>query len=440
MKKKWLGLLCCCALCFGSCSYTGASVDSLLRPPRLNEEQNAIYTALTRELQTEDIKLVYPQKGDYRSAFTIVNLDDEPTNEAVVFYQASSSSAIRANLLDQRDNQWISLYDMALEGTQIEDIDVLNVGIGVPMLALGLNFVSDGSNLLRLFAFRDGVLENITSYSYQVKAVGDFTEDGVDDLLIIGIAESEVAPQAKLITYGTGGFIETASVYINPNITQYSNVALGYLPSGKAAVYLDAYTGTDSMTTEILSFQQQAGGAYQVVNLTSGKGHVPNATDRPATGATCYDWGNDGVIEAPGLILLPGYLEGSANTAYLTDWYIYYEDDGFTYYKSSYVNNVLGYALDFPESWIGRVSVQQTSEENELLFFEYREGGGEPLKTELLYIKVAKKSDWENGLYADYELIQAQGQIVYLAKIPKDTGASLRVTLTQVKKEFSLYK
>ena len=97
--------------------------------------------------------------------------------------------------------------------------------------------------------------------------------------------------------------------------------------------------------------------------------------------------------------------------------------------------------LDFPERWVGEVSIRRTVRANETLFYEYQ-GGDSPVKSELLYILMAKRSDWEAGEFPDYELIDSAGggQIVYLAKIPEQEEYNpLAVNLTEVKKNFNRY-
>ena len=82
MKKRLAGLLTCAVLLCG-CS-AGISVENLLTAPKLNAEQTAIYQALTNSVGG-GVKLRYPKSGDYRSAFILKNIDDEPGVEALVF-------------------------------------------------------------------------------------------------------------------------------------------------------------------------------------------------------------------------------------------------------------------------------------------------------------------------------------------------------------------
>ena len=120
---------------------------------------------------------------------------------------------------------------------------------------------------------------------------------------------------------------------------------------------------------------------------------------------------------------------------YLTDWY-HFTDTQYELKNSSYVNTSLNYLLTFPQNWVGKVSARKTSAENEMMFYEYSLEKA-PKETALLYLRVATRSDWISKKIPDgYELIDIEGQIVYLAKIT-DTDSSLKMTITQVKEYFS---
>lgn len=423
------------ALALTSCALPQTSVDSLLTPPRLNEEQNEIYAALVRETG-DDIKLLYPQRGDNRSAILVTNLDAEVTSEAVAFYQSTAanvSASIHMAVLDKQDGRWRSVHDLSLEGLQVEDVSVIRAESS-PLLAVGLAYTSENASLLKVFRFNGSTMDETYSESYQVKAFGDMSSNDQDDIVLVSVGTEENPSSAKLITYENGRFREKSQVALDPSITRYARMTSGYLKNGRRVMYLDGYRGS-AMTTEILGY----GDSDSLQNLTySPAGPKKYPVDRPAA-IFCYDTNGDSVLEIPGLTLLPGYSEEVAGAVYLTDWYNFLEGD-YQKLKSSYVNSAQGYMLDFPEKWVGKVSVRMSGRSNEMLFYEY--GSEEkPVKSELLYIQMAKRSDWEAGKYKGYEVIESSGggQILYLAKIPEDAEYPLRITMAEVKRNFSRY-
>lgn len=84
MKRKILTLALSTALVLSGCSYGQTGIESLLKPPKLSDQQNEIYTALQASIG-KNITLKYPRTGDFTSAFLIANIDEESTQEAIVF-------------------------------------------------------------------------------------------------------------------------------------------------------------------------------------------------------------------------------------------------------------------------------------------------------------------------------------------------------------------
>ena len=88
------GLMASVCLIAVLCGCSGSfSAGELLASPRLTDEQNEIYNALTASAGRVDLR--YPHTGEYRSAFVIHNIDGEPTDEAIVFYEQSKSEAAK---------------------------------------------------------------------------------------------------------------------------------------------------------------------------------------------------------------------------------------------------------------------------------------------------------------------------------------------------------
>ena len=68
------------------CSAVNFGVEGLFSAPKLTKQQSEIHEALIQSVGS-DITLKYPQNGDNRSAYVIDNIDNEPGEEALVFYE-----------------------------------------------------------------------------------------------------------------------------------------------------------------------------------------------------------------------------------------------------------------------------------------------------------------------------------------------------------------
>lgn len=107
------------------CGCSGASIENLLTAPKLTQEQSKIYQALINSTGSS-VRLKYPRGGEFRSAFVLQNIDDEPGDEALVFYESQSvqsgESALRLKVLDQYDGEWQAVYDLACVGSEVDSI------------------------------------------------------------------------------------------------------------------------------------------------------------------------------------------------------------------------------------------------------------------------------------------------------------------------------
>ncbi|MBQ7981107.1 MAG: hypothetical protein IJ305_05805 [Oscillospiraceae bacterium] len=173
------------AFALSGCS--SASVDTLLTPPKLSEEQSAVYDALVKSVGG-DIRLQFPRSGDYRSAFVFADIDDEPDNEAIVFYEkageAQGGANIRVNIIDRRDGKWTSVYDHAGMGTEIDRIIFSDIGSKQKSIIIGYTLLSGEKNV-RIYSYGNSMLIPEYSDNYSTMFVSDLERDGTDELILI---------------------------------------------------------------------------------------------------------------------------------------------------------------------------------------------------------------------------------------------------------------
>ena len=95
------------------------------------EEQQQIYLAL-QDAVGSGITLQYPRAGANLSAFTVVDLDGDGEDEALVFYKKTNLAAVenglRLSVLDQVKGKWMSVCDRPADGTEVERIVVSAMG------------------------------------------------------------------------------------------------------------------------------------------------------------------------------------------------------------------------------------------------------------------------------------------------------------------------
>ena len=177
----------------GCTSFVG--VEGLLSPPQLQGDQKEIYDALQKSISGE-IQLLYPRKGEYKSAIIMLNIDEEESSEAIAFYKytgtqsgSSVGMSIRLNVLDRRNDKWISVYDMGVEADEVEKVQLLTVNEQI-YLTVGYNRTAVSEKLLEIYRFENNILSVREEFSALNYEVCDLDEDGSDEIMrIVAVAQ-----------------------------------------------------------------------------------------------------------------------------------------------------------------------------------------------------------------------------------------------------------
>lgn len=435
MKKLYGALLAVCASALAGCSF-GGSADSLLSPPKLSEEQTAVYNALIKSVG-KDVRLQYPRSGDYRSAFVFANIDDEPDNEAVVFYEKAGETEgggnVRVNVIDRRGGKWTSVYDHAGAGTGIDRIMFSDLGeSGGQKVIIGYTLLSGEKNV-QVYRYSDGLLDPKYSDTYSTMFISDLERNGSDKLILIRpgnqlrkASVSEIAAASE-----DGEISEISTVNINDSATEFVNIAAGYVGTETPAIFIDGLSGGQLTTEIIYSVDGQLRNP-----LYLGEAGLIEKTKRPA-GYPCADVDLDGIIEIPTMSLFPGYSENSSGTKlYSTDWNIL---DNYSIVKkySSFYNVGEGYCFIFPSRWDGVVTAKVDASTGEIFFCKFKTDLLNS-STELLRIAVVSDGETPAMLNDGYIVLKSSNKINYLVKFPDISDEPLVLTGTEISNSFYL--
>ncbi|MDE7279391.1 MAG: hypothetical protein K2N26_06660, partial [Oscillospiraceae bacterium] len=353
-KTKFILVSALCAVFMSGCSL-GGSVDSLLSPPKLSEEQNAVYDALIRSAG-KDIRLKYPRSGEYRSAFVFADIDGEPDREAVVFYEKAAETEgggnVRINIIDRRGGKWTSVYDHAGAGTGIDRILFSELGeSGRQNVIIGYTLLS-GERSVQIYSYSDGLLTTEYSDTYSTMFTADLERNGKNELILVrpGNQLRKASLSSVSSDPESGEIIETSSVALDDSATEFVSVAAGYVGKETPAIFIDGLSGGQLTTEIIYSVDGQLRNP-----LYLGESGLIEKTRRPS-GYPCTDIDLDGVIEIPTLTLFPGYFEDSSGTKlYSTDWNVF-DNYSITKKYSSFYNVSEGYCFILPSRWDGVVT------------------------------------------------------------------------------------
>lgn len=407
----------CVTAALTGCTF-GASIDTLMSPPKLGLEQEQIYTKLTDSLGTTNISLKYPKSGKYLSAFIIEDIDDDGGNEAIVFYERNNHAAdenpLRISILDNYGGEWNSVVDDVAVGSEIEKVIISKLGSNDRVnIIIGTSLINRSEKNVSIYTYADGVLKAPDfSKSYSYMDVADLDMDGENEFLrIVGTSNNDAAA-AEAYKLDEEGIYHKLAQPLSGNFTDFDSISYGMVGNRKG-LYIDAVSGAGAIQSDIVYMDDN--GMKKVFQTPEESAE----TIRP-TGCTSFDVDGDGKPEIPLQHTAPGYGDSpEGEQLRLTDWMQVTDDYRLEKRYTSYYSVNNGYIFIFPEKWEGKVSVERDIVNDEIVFRKYDEG---KMGRELLRIFCAEdEPSREDRISIGYMLMHTKGDSAYLAYIPPDT-------------------
>lgn len=439
---------CCCALSLltlrlPACGFS-ASVESMLSPPRLTVEQEQIYQALQTAAGSQ-ISLKYPKSGELLSAFIVEDLDDDGSDEAIVFYEAGRTgedeNPLRICLLDQRTGGWRAVTEYPAAGAEIERVETAKLGSNPRTnLILRYSIVDGAEHAAEVFHYADGTLISSLSVPYSMMALRDLDGNGTMELLCASSAKAPAAASASVYELDENGSYVQAQITLPDTFLDVSRLFYGDLPGSRGigtipAIYMDGTTGATSVQTVVLTY---SGSKLSLLYADSGD-RFPNTVR--AGGYQTMDIDGDGEAEIPVNTMFYGYSNAEAAETpqiSMTNWYVC-RGGLLMREHSSYESVQDGYVFVYPRRWERKVTAVQENEE--IVFYAFDTGttndNGTPVLTEpLLRLAVVSDPIAADAMQAEgYQLLRRQGSVYYLGAISQ---SSRSLTLTESELLFAM--
>lgn len=448
MKKRAAVLVIALLLLFPfcGCDVLTTDISKLISPPQMSQQQAQIYKAMKNSaLIDDDIVLKYPRSGSQRSAIIVQDIDEEPTEEALVFFQNSVETAaegmgLSVCLLDQEDDEWKAKWTLPLQGEDVEQVTFFTSKRNEKFVIVGYSVEGNAQFSYQILSYSEGELSKVYDGFYQVLDVYDLDQDGESEIITVAQAESEnskvtvdsnlpIKTVASMIQYQDGEFRRTHQTTMSDKVTQYVKITKNQNSFDQPALFLDEQVGTSTYATEILIFKNDA--LCNLIYPTPGLYDQTMRTQVPY----CYDINQDGMIEIPNTSFMRGYSSSSENPMYVTWWY-QIQDNAMKQTVPAYVNYPQGFGFILPENWVDNVSAKSVMESDEILFFVYHESVDND-QEQLLSLKIDTLANIQsNGIPEGYFKIMEIGQVVFLAHIPENSDPEYRITEQQVKDNF----
>ena len=307
MKRKYVLPVLSVLLIFGLCSCSAriATVDELMRPPRLSGENSGIQEAFERATQNKSVQIKTPTSGAYRSAYVLYDFDGDDTQEAITFYRdTEDETTAYMHVLDFNGTRWESVADIKGKGSEVYEIDFCDMnGDGRQEIVVCWSlFESTGGRVLTVYTPR----VNETTVSLRELAQEPFTQmlpmdvnaDGRDEIFLMLITTEFGANRTvgRLLAMDDEfGIYAMDSLELVPALSVLSLQAAN-MQEGTAVVYADCVLNESIAVTEVV-YWDTASHCLRAPLTEDNRALVPQ-TARSAS-LSCMDVDADGVPEIP---------------------------------------------------------------------------------------------------------------------------------------------
>ena len=367
MKRLVLVLL--PLLLFCGCSL---SVEEFLSPPRLDEEQTAIYDALKLS-KGGDVNLKYPMSGQYRSAFVVQNIDDEESNEAIVFYETSNvtdeGSSLRLNFLDRRDGKWVSVYDFAALGSEVERVQFADLGDGGVSIIVTYPIQNSSDRATSIFRYEDDTPSEVYKSRHVYMSLIDIDEDGANEVFMVNSDSASGSATVNLLGWEEDSFSVLSSVPLSADFVSCRNIQLGNATSsGRKGIFIDYSLSDGSVSTDVMLCYGRTVSAAQIPDE-----QLIRRSNTYTPFISCRDIDEDGVVEIPVIVPAPGYEDSPANEQVnFTNWFeLAPSGISMEHQAQTYISIRNDYMLNIPSRWSGLVTMNISIADGTVTFGKY---------------------------------------------------------------------
>ena len=296
------------------CSLNFFSVESLMAPPTQSGKNGQVQKSFNNLMKETKFQLKTPVAGDYQTSFVLVDINNDGSEEAFVFYSDSSSveSSVRMAFMENISDEWIITSDIKGAGTGVYDInfvDLNNDGLKEVFVSWSL-LDSKTTKIVSIFELvtdADGVvsLNSLGNEYCNAKSFLDFNNDGADDLVLVYLDDTGAVQKSFIRMFllsQNHQFIKYGETVLDSSIASVSAIQsdeLNFNGNRLVRVFVDCAKNDRMIFTELVYWDSSH--AVPVRAYTE-----PSVTNLRSASAICRDIDNDGLLEIPSLTQLYG--------------------------------------------------------------------------------------------------------------------------------------
>lgn len=431
--KKIIAVLLVAVVCLtlSGCDFNIASVDSLMRPPKLSGDSSLLQEAFENSVNySESVIMKTPMSGDNRSSYLFYDLDNDETQEAFVFYSDPAVEDVAyVSAFKKIDNNWSCVSNIKGRGEDIYEVNFADInGDGVKEIVISWNSTSQ-VELANFSDFGSSRNRTMTIYSYNGSAftliktevftkafVDDLNGDNADELFVLNIDLSNQTKNTigRIISFNSAYEVVNEEEFTITGMLEILNIVTdNYITEDEVhtRLYIDGLISETGVLTEVIDIAH----SDFTINLPL---YESNVSEAPFTlrdvRTSSRDIDNDGIVEIPTLETLASGTSIS-NTSVeamplnLTVWSELQEGIVVADFKCL-LNSTYGYMFVFPEESIGKMTVVYNTDTTTLTFYSLDENG--TLGSELFSLRAFSKLNWEENDFG-YTKLDEKGAYVY---------------------------
>lgn len=431
--KKIIAILISAVVCLtlSGCDFNIASVDSLMRPPKLSGDSSLLQEAFEDSVKySESVIMKTPISGDNRSSYLFYDLDNDEIQEAFVFYSDPAVEDMAyVSTFKKIDGNWSCISNIKGRGSDIYEVNFADInGDGVMELAISWNsasqvelasfsdFGSSRNRTMTIYSYNGSALTLIKTEVFTKAFVDDLNGDNADELFVLNIDLSNQTKSTvgRIISFNSAYEVVYEEEFTTSGMLEILNIVTDNYVSEDVVhtrLFVDGLISETGVLTEVIDIAH----SDFTVSLPL---YESNISEAPFTlrdvRTISQDIDNDGIVEIPTLETLTSGISISgesdeATPLNLTVWSELQEGLIIADFKCL-LNSTYGYMFVFPEESIGNLTVVYNTDTTTLTFHSLDENG--TLGSELFSVRAFSKLNWDENDFG-YTKLDEKGAYVY---------------------------
>ncbi len=339
------------------------------------------------------------------------------------------------NFLDRQNGKWVSVYDFAASGSEVESVMFRDLGNGAVTILVTYLVQSSSDRTTSIMAYKGGKPQEFANIRNMYMDIFDADGDGNDEVFMI--STDRISGNSVSWIYGwiDDKFLLKGSTPLNSGFAGIKNVTCGSCDSsGTKAVFIDYAASDGSFGTDAVVY----GNKYFFLSQAL----TPDSSLRNSNTYTpyisCCDLNGDGTIDIPTTVPFPTYEElPLPEQVNMTVWHsLIHSGTGKRENFRSFVGTKGDYVLILPQSWKDKITTSVSVSEGTVTFFRYNMAVAETRETVLTLYGAAEgsTSKYENDEFIKFGKSDSSGYTYYAQ--PGDSDIS--VTAEELQKLFIL--